>query len=88
LSRKLTEAGHTEGEDGINYLVKHGCSRVMGRSVLSSSLGCPTEVVLLGFIEDTIDALHASSGYGSLGVDDVEARTNHTKKVVQLVATG
>jgi hypothetical protein len=84
LGRQLTKAGHTEGQDCVNDLVERRGSRMVSGLVLSSSPDSPSEVVLLGFIEDTIDMIHASSGNSCLGVDDLEPRSDGLDKIAHV----
>jgi hypothetical protein len=84
MGRQLTKAGHTEGQDHVDDLVKRRGSWTVTGSVLSSSLGGPAEVALLGFIEDTIDTIHVGSRNSCLGVDDVESRSDSLDKIAHI----
>jgi hypothetical protein len=86
--RQLTKAGHTEGQDCVDDLFKRGGSGTVSSSVLSSSPGGPVEVVLLCFVEDTIDTIHAGGGNSCLGVDDVESRSEGLDKIAHIGRTG
>jgi hypothetical protein len=70
-----------EGQDCINDLVKRRGSRTVSGPVLLSGPGGPAEMVLLGFIEDTIDTIHTDGRDSCLGVDDVESRSDGLDKV-------
>jgi hypothetical protein len=84
LGRQLTKAGHTEGQDRINDLVKRRDSRTVSGPVLSSGPGGPAKIVLLCFVEDTIDTIHPGGRDSRLGVDNVESRSDGLDKVVHV----
>jgi hypothetical protein len=88
LGRQLTKAGHTEGQDCINDLVKRRGSGMVSGPFLSSGPGCPTEIVLLGLVEDTIDTIHTGGRDSCLGVDDVESRSDGPDKVLHVGGNG
>jgi hypothetical protein len=84
LGRQFAKVGHTEEQDSVDDLVKRGGGRTVSGSVLSSSPGGPVEVVLLGFVEDTVDTIHADSGNSCFGVDDVEPWSNGLDKIAHV----
>jgi hypothetical protein len=49
--------------------------------VLSSGLGGPADIVLLSFVEDTIDTIHTGGRDSCLGVDAMESWSNCLDKV-------
>jgi hypothetical protein len=71
LGRQLTQTGHTEGQDSVGDLVEGGGSRTVSSMILSSGPRGPAEIVLLGFVEDTIHTIHTGGQDSRLGVDDV-----------------
>jgi hypothetical protein len=66
LGRQLTQAGHTEGQDCVDDLVERVGIRTVSSPVLLSGPGCPAEIVLLGFVKDTIDTIHTGGRNSSL----------------------